>query len=286
MSVRQLGYLDFPNMWQFLSWSQRPTHWACPFITHMHMCICTRAHAHTHTVQGQMVCRITNQRHVGSFDWHCSPERTVGTILSQGERSGSEVPSGLRSGPKWESLPWGKPVRSQLTDPEGEASGWRLRDMNLWFRKGWVMSASFCVWVFWGWREQFRICFSHPPKALDCLEFVVSTLESSINENVAEPEAQACWQGCCWQGWVFSSWGEMPMLWPWVIGVWGKARQEPSLQSPQNVLLLWNRAVWLTSTPALPSCLPPDCLSGGALSTSITFPDVVLMPFRGSASHP
>ena len=49
MSVRQLGYLDFPNMWQFLSWSQRPTHWACPFITHMHMCICTRAHAHTHT---------------------------------------------------------------------------------------------------------------------------------------------------------------------------------------------------------------------------------------------
>ena len=58
------------------------------------------------------------------------------------------------------------------------------------------ISILLCVSVL-GLEEAVQDLFLPSPQALDCLEFVVSTLESSINENVAEPEAQACWQGCC-----------------------------------------------------------------------------------------
>lgn len=80
MSVRQLSYLNFPNTWQFLSWSQMPTQQACPCVTH----------THTPPVLGQMACCISNQRRTAALIGTGRPERNVHVNLRQGEPRGPE----------------------------------------------------------------------------------------------------------------------------------------------------------------------------------------------------
>lgn len=88
MSVRQLGYLNFPNTWQFLSWSQMPTQQACPHITRTRRCG-ARWHA-VSLIKGARAALVGTG----------SPEKNADVILSQGERRESEVPLRLKPGPK------------------------------------------------------------------------------------------------------------------------------------------------------------------------------------------
>lgn len=72
---------------------------------------------------GQMACISLIKGARAALVGTGNPEKNVDVILSQGELRGSEVPLCLKPGPKRQSLPRGKPVRSQRTDLEGEQSG-------------------------------------------------------------------------------------------------------------------------------------------------------------------
>lgn len=109
MSVRQLSYLNFPNTWQFLSWSQMPTQQACPCVIH----------THTPPVLGQMACCISNQRRAAALIGTGRPERNVHVILRRGSREDLSA-SGSETCPEWGTLSWGKSVRSSSLDLEGE----------------------------------------------------------------------------------------------------------------------------------------------------------------------
>lgn len=160
---------------------------------------------YTHTSAGPDGMRISNQRHTDSFGWHWQSRENVDVILSQGELRGSEVPLGLKPGPKWKPLPRGKPVRSQLTDLEGEESraeqsgegyeAW-ISDLGRGERESVLLFGPVSILHVAGGIGPGFVS----PLLLDFRLYGICGPEPSINERVTGPEARGCWQECCWQG--------------------------------------------------------------------------------------